>query len=59
MSECNSIECNSVEKTYCKKKQNRDVILNRGKDYYENDNGRLRDQARDKNRNISEEEKNK
>ena len=40
-------------------KTKRDVILNRGKDYYENDNGRLRDQARDKNRNLSEEEKNK
>ena len=57
MSECNLIECNSVEKSYCKKK-NKDAILNRGKDYYENDKGRLRDQARDKNRNLSEEEKN-
>ena len=40
-------------------KNNKDAILNRGKDYYENDKGRLRDQARDKNRNLSEEEKNK
>ena len=39
--------------------QNRDVILNRAKDYYENKKGRLREQARDKYRNLSEEEKNK
>ena len=39
--------------------RNRDVILNRAKDYYENDRGRLRDQARDKYRNLSEEDKNK
>ena len=38
---------------------NRDVILNRAKDYYENDKESLREQARDKNRNLSEEEKNK
>ena len=38
--------------------RNRDVILNRAKDYYENDNKRLREQARDKYRNLSE-EKNK
>ena len=37
----------------------RDVILNRAKDYYENDKKRLREQARDKYRNLSEEEKNK
>ena len=37
--------------------RNRDVILNRGKDYYENDKERLRGQARDKYRNLSEEEK--
>ena len=42
-----------------KKKKNRDVILNIAKDYYENDKERLRDQARDKCRNLSEEEKNK
>ena len=36
-----------------------DVILNRAKDYYENDKERLREQARCKYRNLSEEEKNK
>ena len=45
-------------KTYYQR--NRDVILNnRAKDYYENDKERLREQARDKYRNLSEEEKNK
>ena len=39
--------------------RNRDVILNRAKDYYENDKERLRTQARNKYRNLSEEEKNK
>ena len=39
--------------------RNRAVILNRAKDYYENDEERLREQARDKYRNLSEEEKNK
>ena len=39
--------------------RNREVILNRAKDYYENDKKRLREQARDKYRNLSEEEKNK
>ena len=48
--------CNFVELTY---QRNRDVILNRAKDYYENDKERLRGQARDKYRNLSEEEKNK
>ena len=42
--------------TYYRK--NREVILNRVKDYYENDNERLRVQAREKYRNLSEEEKN-
>ena len=37
----------------------RDVIINRAKDYYENDKERLREQDRDKYRNLSEEEKNK
>ena len=37
--------------------KNRDVILNRDKDYYENDKEALREQARDKYRNFSEEEK--
>ena len=39
--------------------KNRDVILNRAKYYYENDKEKLREQARDKYRNLSEEEKNK
>ena len=43
----------STDLTYYKKK-NRDVILNRAKDYYENDKERLREQAR----NLSEESKN-
>ena len=38
--------CNSAEITYYQK--NRDVILNRAKDYYENDKERLREQATDK-----------
>ena len=39
--------------------ENRDVMLNRAKDYYENDKEKLRGQARYKYRNLSEEEKNK
>ena len=56
MSECNSFECNSIELT---NRKNRKVILNRAKYYYENDKERLRKQARDKYKNLSEEEKNK
>ena len=56
MSECNSNECNSDEETDYQKK-NRDVILNTAKSYYENDKERLREQARDKYRNLSEEKK--
>ena len=52
MSECNSVECNCINKTYYQR--NRDVILNRAKDYYDNDKERLREQARDKYRNLSE-----
>ena len=37
--------------------RNRDVILNRAKDYYKNDKQRLREQARDKYRNLSDENK--
>ena len=37
--------------------RNRDVILNRAKDYYENDKERLIEQARDKCRNLPEEKK--
>ena len=39
--------------------RNRDVILDRVKDCYENDKQRLREQARDKYKSLSEEEKNK
>ena len=39
--------------------RNRDMILNRAKDYDENDKKRLREQARDNYRNLSEENKNK
>ena len=52
MSECNSFELTCYQK-------NRGMILNRAKDYYENDKERLRDQASDKYRNLSEEDKNK
>ena len=45
------------ETTYYQR--NREVILNRAKDYYENDEERLRKQERDKYRNLSEEENNK
>ena len=37
--------------------RNRDVILNRAKDYYEDGKERLREHARDKHRNLSEEQK--
>ena len=40
-------------------KKPRKVILNRAKDYYENDKERLGEQARYKYRNLSENEKNK
>ena len=39
--------------------KNRDVILNRAKDYNENNEERLRVQARDRYRSLSEEEENK
>ena len=47
--------CDSDEETSYQKKT--DVILNRGKKYYEDDKERLREQARDKYRNLSEEKK--
>ena len=53
MNECNSVEY--VDLTYYQR--NPDVMLNRANDYYENDKERLREQARDKYRNLSEEEK--
>ena len=48
MSECADLICYQ---------RNRDVILNRCTDYYENDKERLREEARDKYRNLSEEKK--
>ena len=50
MSECDDL-------TYYQRNQG--IILNRAKYYYENDKEKLREQARDKYRNLSEEEKNK
>ena len=41
------------------KLRDRDVILNRAKDYYENDKERLKKHDRDKYKNLSEEEINK
>ena len=41
----------------CDSKIERDVMLNRSKDYYQNNKERLRVQARDKYRNASEEKK--
>ena len=38
-------------------KKNKNVRLKRAKDYYENDQERLRKQTRNKCRNLSEEEK--
>ena len=35
------------------------MIVNRAKDYYENDKERLREQATDKYRSLSDDEKNK
>ena len=60
--ECNSVErssaeCNSIEETYYQR--NKDVILKRVKDYYENGEKRLRYQARDKYANLCKEKKNK
>ena len=39
--------------------RNRDLKINRGKYYYENNKERLREQAKDKYRNLPEEEKTK
>ena len=39
--------------------RNREITLNRAKDYYENDKERLRVQVRDKYRNLSQEDKKK
>ena len=49
MSECNSVEYSSIKSAYLTYyKKTRDVILNRAKDYYENDKERLRKQSRDR-----------
>ena len=45
----------NTDLTYDQK--NWDVILNRAKDYYENNKERLREKARDTYSNLSEEEK--
>ena len=50
-------ECSSVDSAYYQR--NRDVILNRAKYYYQNGEERLRKQARDIQRNLSEKDKNK
>ena len=47
----------SADLTYYQR--NQDVILDRAKEYYENDKERLKEQAWDKYKNLSEEEKNK
>ena len=39
--------------------RNRDLVLNKAKDYYKNNKKRLKRQARYKYRKLSEEEKNK
>ena len=39
--------------------RNGEIMLNRAKDYYEYDKERLREQARNKYRNLSEEDKKK
>ena len=46
----------ALRATYYQK--NRDVILSKAKDYNKNDKERLRNQATNKYRNLSEEEKN-
>ena len=46
-----------IETTYHQGK--RETILNRAMEYYENDKERLREPARNKYRELSEEEKNK
>ena len=50
MSESNNLTCYQ---------RNRDIVLNIAKDYYENNKQRLRKQAKNKYRNLSEEDKNK
>ena len=38
--------------------RNREILLNRAKDYYENNKERLKELARNKHRNVSEDDKN-
>ena len=62
MSKCKSFEWNPIELLLSKVtyyQRNRDVVLNRAKDCYENVKERLRGQAKDKYKNLSEEEKTK
>ena len=54
---CNFLCIIMSEKTYCQR--NRGVILNRAKDFYENDKERLREQVRDKQRIYAKKKKNK
>ena len=53
------IECNFIKNTNLTYQKTQDVILNKAKDYYENDKEGLREQAKDKYRNLSEEERTK
>ena len=39
--------------------RNRDIALNKAKEYYKSNNKRLKEQARNKYRNLSEEDKKK
>ena len=50
-----SIECNYMKKAYYQ--PNRDVLLNRAKDSYKNEEERADEQARVKYRNVSEKDK--
>ena len=48
-------QCHSINSNYLTYYQiNRDVILNRTRDYYENDKERLREQAKNIYKNLSE-----
>ena len=48
-------QCHSINSNYLTYYQiNRDVILNRTRDYYENDKERLREQAKNIYKNFSE-----
>ena len=49
-------ECNSIETTYYQK--NRETILNRAKDCYENNEEVLQEKAKNKYKELSEQDKN-